>query len=46
MKKLIKLIKEEVLKERMTIDETIKYILELKEEIAVLSANRKQEEKK
>ena len=33
--KLIKLIKEKVLREGMTVDETIKYILELKLEINV-----------
>ena len=33
MKQLIKLIEEKILKEKMTLKQSIKYILELKEEI-------------
>jgi len=35
MEKLIKLIKEKVIREGMTVDETIKYVLELKSEINI-----------
>jgi len=36
--KLIKLIKEKILRDGMNIDETIEYILELKDEIIIINS--------
>jgi len=44
MEKLIKLIKEKVIREGMTVDETIKYVLELKSEINIKEFKRLKEE--